>query len=538
MPPPSKRRRHDPSTSAGVSTGTALAGTDGSDATASAATGARPVHTDTGAPPTTGSAVCCQGPPRWYSHPPNGTLELEQLQLIARARLESLFRASSRFPATYPWAADASTLAHLHPRIDTDAVGHYFLRLSLCQDTQSAMWLANAEVRDLEKRFLCRTCGDFRVAAAEDFLRSSHGLLPLQFYVPRRWDQFGSPVDPVKREWERVLPKNWPEDERFREMASVICGAKQPPAQGDPLCDLHVRVPFEGCTELVRRRDPAVVLAQGYLYLPRSRWRLFVLATYRRCLVQEMEVAHRVRPLVLYHDGDRMVPLFTTILADFAALHAVYSGRGGLAVAAVDVPKLQVSELNSMATLMPPCMRRFHHTFTTTHHLKYEGRLLYVLFLKGAGLTLKDQEVLWETEFLKTMTKPQYDKKRYNYSIRHLYGQEGSRINKTPYTCSKISEDFRARCPFGSLESARAELEAAGVVGDLKDTVVDAVAAQRPTAACGMCFQHRCSGTGSGSSNPLPQGFASPNDYFEAARAVFYAQATPMLASVNEGASV
>ena len=94
------------------------------------------------------------------------------------------------------------------------------------------------------------------------------------------------------------------------------------------------------------------------------------------------------------------------------------------------------------------------------HHLKYEERWLSVLFLKGAGLALRAQERLWEAEFLKAMTKSAYDKKRYNYSIRHLYGQEGSRIDKAPYTCQKISEDFGARCAFTGADRAGTDLAA------------------------------------------------------------------------------
>ena len=138
---------------------------------------------------------------------------------------------------------------------------------------------------------------------------------------------------------------------------------------------------------------------------------MLVCAAYRRLLARDLEVARRARPLVLYHDGGRMAPLLATILAEFATLRGVETGTGGGAgaaagggAAAAGVPRLRAEELGATAHLLPPCMRRFHQELAVKHHLKYEGRLLYVLFLKGAGLALRAQERLWEAEFLKAMT--------------------------------------------------------------------------------------------------------------------------------------
>ena len=48
----------------------------------------------------------------------------------------------------------------------------------------------------------------------------------------------------------------------------------------------------------------------------------------------------------------------------------------------------------------------------TEHKLKHSGRLLYTMFLKGAGVKVEEQLELWEKEFRVKMTKDQYDKKR------------------------------------------------------------------------------------------------------------------------------
>lgn len=51
----------------------------------------------------------------------------------------------------------------------------------------------------------------------------------------------------------------------------------------------------------------------------------------------------------------------------------------------------------------PPCMRQLNDTLRSTHHLKYNGRLTYGLFLKAAGLSLEDALTFWRSHFLHNM---------------------------------------------------------------------------------------------------------------------------------------
>ena len=55
------------------------------------------------------------------------------------------------------------------------------------------------------------------------------------------------------------------------------------------------------------------------------------------------------------------------------------------------VPKLALAELEASSGSFPPCMSHLHHDLRATHKLKHEGRLVYTLFLKGAGMPLKEQ---------------------------------------------------------------------------------------------------------------------------------------------------
>lgn len=48
-------------------------------------------------------------------------------------------------------------------------------------------------------------------------------------------------------------------------------------------------------------------------------------------------------------------------------------------------------------------MRNLHEVLRKNHHLKYNGRLQYGLFLKGIGLSLDDAMRFWRDEFTKVM---------------------------------------------------------------------------------------------------------------------------------------
>ena len=48
------------------------------------------------------------------------------------------------------------------------------------------------------------------------------------------------------------------------------------------------------------------------------------------------------------------------------------------------------------------------------------GRLMYLLFLKGIGITMEDAMTLWKTEFTKVMDVNKFDKE-YAYNVRHAF---------------------------------------------------------------------------------------------------------------------
>lgn len=82
-------------------------------------------------------------------------------------------------------------------------------------------------------------------------------------------------------------------------------------------------------------------------------------------------------------------------------------------------------------------MRTLHEALKTDHHLKNQGRVQYILFLKGIGVKLESSIQFWQTEFTKLMDINKFEKE-YLYQIKFLYGKAGGMKNYTPLGCSKI----------------------------------------------------------------------------------------------------
>ena len=85
----------------------------------------------------------------------------------------------------------------------------------------------------------------------------------------------------------------------------------------------------------------------------------------------------------------------------------------------------------------PLCMYLIQKHINDYSHLMHNGRLQYILFLKGAGLPLKESIEFFKKKYEKKTPSDKFEK-QYAYGIRHSYGEEGKRMDYPPYSCRKI----------------------------------------------------------------------------------------------------
>ncbi|XP_071445449.1 DNA primase large subunit-like [Hetaerina americana] len=199
----------------------------------------------------------------------------------------------------------------------------------------------------------------------------------------------------------------------------------------------YFKFQFETVPDLVRNRR--VYLQGGIAYVPSSELLFVVLHMYRGILTRGLKALVRIRWSL---DRDpRLGPLLS-------GLHIANIGRDYSNTPAMENTILP-QELDQLCLeSFPPCMQSLHQQLRSTHHLHHTGRLRYILYLKGLGLSYEHAMQFFREEFMQH--DPKKFEKEYSYSINHSYGKVGSCRQYSPYSCAKLIMDAAAEgsCPF------------------------------------------------------------------------------------------
>ncbi|KAL1437999.1 hypothetical protein MTO96_048456 [Rhipicephalus appendiculatus] len=115
---------------------------------------------------------------------------------------------------------------------------------------------------------------------------------------------------------------------------------------------------------------------------------------------------------------------------------------------------LKANEVDSQAAVyFPPCMSALYTTLKRDRRLAHEDRFVFSLFLKEIGLDLKGAIEFWSRHYVEPPGKNatcshtwQANTSRLTYSVRHMYGQEGRRVNYTAHGCTQVQDN--SLCPF------------------------------------------------------------------------------------------
>lgn len=183
---------------------------------------------------------------------------------------------------------------------------------------------------------------------------------------------------------------------------------------------------------MVQNRE--VELSNGYAVVFCSQWREVLLSLFQTFIESEACDAEFSMESVL--TDPRLIYLNRKL--QFRLLREGVS-CGQLSAANLDVESLK----------FPPCMRNLHTELRRKHRLSHFARFYYSLFLKECGMKLEDAVDYWKNEYSKPQLnasicshKWQKDAKKFTYSIRHMYGLEGSRKNYRAPNCSAICVSF------------------------------------------------------------------------------------------------
>ncbi|ORX72886.1 DNA primase large subunit [Linderina pennispora] len=332
-----------------------------------------------------------------YSDPPELEVSIEEFESFALDRLQVLkaiedaqirssneadrhTRISSAVDAHLPLHTNRSKLPlrQLMAERRKDHVSHFILRLAFSRTEDLQSWFLRHEGLLLQHRFR-----DADAQEKQHVLATMH--LPLVYLAP------GEGMD-VRGSYY----------------------SKQ---------DALFEVDFEHVLDLVQRMQ--VVVNKGRALVPQAEIATLLVHEFRRQLSRALAVCAKALPQL--GEDERLVPVLQSLSRQSVRSEYQPTGAAG---------EVTADSVDSLAVHFPLCMRHLHTSLLKDHHLRHGGRMQLGLFLKGIGLGLPEALVYWRRAF-SNLTDDQFQK-GYAYNIRHNYGQEGRRVNYTPYSCNRI----------------------------------------------------------------------------------------------------
>lgn len=267
------------------------------------------------------------------------------------------------------------------------------------------------------------------------------------------------------------------------------------------------KVHFTQVLDLVATRR--VFLHRGTAFVERDSLVSLLVTRFRQVLSESLLMTFKSRPFLIEMETDRLLPFINTLSERFSASQQEWDASGN--------QQILPGQLDTLASQsFPLCMRTLHFQLRSVHHLKYGGRMQYGLFLKGIGLSLEHALEFWRNEFALSVGVDKFEKS-YAYNVRHNYGQEGRRVDYTPYSCRKIitnggpSFGDHHGCPFKHQDGSQLKqtLVGYGTADNVVNEILDLVRNQHYEVACQRYFDV----THPGYVSEVPHGH--PNKYFK-----------------------
>lgn len=191
---------------------------------------------------------------------------------------------------------------------------------------------------------------------------------------------------------------------------------------------------FEIVPDLLKERE--LILNTGYVITYCSTWRRLLQSLFTTYLTSELNLMKRQAQYTIKHD--LRLQFLSQKIQSYLFKEGTVHGS------------ITVENIDRESQKFPLCMQHLHFTLKSRHRLSHYARLYYSLFLKEIGMTLEDSIAFWKQEYSKPHTCTsvcshnwQSSEKKFIYSIRHMYGLEGSQRNyKTP-NCGQICVSTR-----------------------------------------------------------------------------------------------
>ncbi|XP_064598355.1 uncharacterized protein LOC135464747 isoform X2 [Liolophura sinensis] len=421
----------------------------------------------------------------FYFKPPSGTTQLQRLEKLALTRLNFLLKlvVTSGDPVkVHDLLTDISLVEDSDCLIEgtrKDRISHFVLRLAFSGRRDTREFLLKAETLLFETRFLNMN--------EEELSYLLHSLNP--FFLKTAASTKLHPRGNHSSDDVQILQTFQAMHKQFGSWENLV----ECYLSGSSM--KFIEVPFKFVLELVRQRS--VTLKYGMAHVSVVKLRTVAMTLFETLLSAGMQKAEEKSQSAV--DDPRMKALFSKLRSIFLASQPSLDQTGGVAG-----DLLSHTEVETEVAFYPPCMTHLHRVLREKHRLKHHSRIQYTLFLKEIGLPVHEALMFWKQEYsLVSGDKKSCchdwhrDGSRYTYSIRHLYGLEGSRVNYRGHCCHSLQTTFghsdSGGCPFVHFDQSHLTnlLQSEGLSQKEVDTVLKSSAKGDYQRACGEFLWHK-----------------------------------------------
>ncbi|KAK3912830.1 DNA primase large subunit [Frankliniella fusca] len=372
----------------------------------------------------------------FYFKPPRGDIQFHRLQECVEERInylkyvtisEDISECNDNERFKFEYLTDGSAL---------DRTGHFMLRIFASKLDGLKNFLLHSEKALFEKRL--------------KYLQHFEVKRELQTALRHVKEILGSGL---------LLP-------RYKMFLQNFIGLCEKIVKGCGLCQvfskvhslncskISISVPFTLCLPMVGSR--MVDLKGGFALVPCGRWISLLSCVFTDHIKFGLEQLLQSESCQVIWDDDRMKHLFQ-IIKQKPDFHGSAAEPNTMALLA--------KEIDEKSMIFPPCMKNMHSILRYRHRLSHSSRFYYSLFLKEVGMPISESLQFWSQEYSQSNGKCsscthswQRDYKRYVYSIKHIYGLEGSRrLYRSPH-CKQVqdmsmSPSSDGGCPFASFDN-------------------------------------------------------------------------------------
>ncbi|XP_064109077.1 LOW QUALITY PROTEIN: uncharacterized protein LOC135217266 [Macrobrachium nipponense] len=286
--------------------------------------------------------------------------------------------------------------------------------------------------------------------------------------------------------------------ENIQEAVDQILTSSMLECQNDHSCHQFVRVPWTMVASLVK--DRLVIVQGGKVDIPCKFLIQFL------CSVFSALLTHGIEELSSQSIDYEMALCDQRISQISQSLRNLFMSKyGGNCKLKIPI-HITHRDIENESKFFPLCMQQLHQMLIKTNRLRHHARLRYTLFLKDIGLPVDENITMWEHYYSKPYkgsgTSCNHSwlgggGNRYKYSVRHVYGLEGGRINYSSHSCHalqamKPQPIEMSGCPFSGSDPKETYSFLRTTYGDqlFLKKLMQAVEANKPSTACKLLMKY------------------------------------------------